>query len=397
MLATNTMLFTLALIVYQQTQSNAAVSALFLAYGMPAVLFGVVAGVIVDHFDKRLILILCDASRSVLAISLFFLTGNPFIVFAIVLVNAVINQFYIPSEAPTIPRLVPEEDLVSANSLFSFTYYSSLAIGFIAAGPMLRYAGMTVTYASITSLFMLAALFVSRIPKQPGTHTFSMVLQKDVFRIAQRVLSDTREGISYVRSRRLLFDALLLLTGTQVIIMILGTLGPGFADRVLEIDVRDVSLVVTAPVVLGIVGGALWVGNYGYRLGNTFLITTGVLSAGVILMLISVLVRLSRLVGSTWFFQSGWELAITFGLFVLLGVANSFLDVPANSILQKEADAAVRSRVYGFLTAMVGGVGMLPVVIGAVAADVIGVGKVIFILGFLITIYGIFRIGYNRA
>ena len=224
-----------------------------------------------------------------------------------------------------------------------------------------------------------------------------MVLQKDVFRIAQRVLSDTREGISYVRSRRLLFDALLLLTGTQVIIMILGTLGPGFADRVLEIDVRDVSLVVTAPVVLGIVGGALWVGNYGYRLGNTFLITTGVLSAGVILMLISVLVRLSRLVGSTWFFQSGWELAITFGLFVLLGVANSFLDVPANSILQKEADAAVRSRVYGFLTAMVGGVGMLPVVIGAVAADVIGVGKVIFILGFLITIYGIFRIGYNRA
>src|SRR3989344_2593123 len=215
MLATNTMLFTLALIVYQQTQSNAAVSALFLAYGIPAVLFGVVAGVIVDHFDKRLILILCDASRSVLAISLFFLTGNPF-------------------------------------------------IGFIAAGPMLRYAGMTVTYASITSLFMLAALFVSRIPKQPGTHTFSMVLQKDVFRIAQRVLSDTREGISYVRSRRLLFDALLLLTGTQVIIMILGTLGPGFADRVLEIDVRDVSLVVTAPVVLGIVGGALWVGNYGY-------------------------------------------------------------------------------------------------------------------------------------
>src|SRR3989344_7001524 len=112
MLATNTMLFTLALIVYQQTQSNAAVSALFLAYGIPAVLFGVVAGVIVDHFDKRLILILCDASRSVLAISLFFLTGNPFIVFAIVLVNAVINQFYIPSEAPTIPRLVPEEDLV---------------------------------------------------------------------------------------------------------------------------------------------------------------------------------------------------------------------------------------------------------------------------------------------
>lgn len=397
MLATNMMLFTLALVVYQQTQSNAAVSVLFLAYGIPAVLIGVVAGVIVDHFDRRFVLFACDLGRAILAISLFFLSDNPFLVFGIVFVNAVITQFYVPAEAPLIPRLVPEYQLVTANSLFSFTYYSSLALGFIAAGPMLRYSGTTLTFASITALFGLAALFVSRIPATPGTQTISMVLRKDVFRVLARVLSDTSEGVRYVGSSRLLFDALLLLTGTQVIIVLLSTLGPGFADRVLGIDVRDVSLVVTAPVAIGIVGGALWVGSMGYKWGSSVLINTGVLSVGIILILLSVLVRLSRLFGSSWFFQSGLELSVAFCLFVLLGVANSFLDVPANSILQKEADSGVRSRVYGLLSASVGGIGMLPVVVGAILADVIGVGKVIFALGFLITIYAIFRIRYNRA
>lgn len=397
MLATNMMLFTLALVVYQQTQSNAAVSMLFLAYGIPAVFFGILAGVVVEHLDKRLILLFCDASRAILAVSLFFLSSNSFWVLGIVFVNAIINQFYVPSEAPSIPRLVPQAQLVTANSLFSFTYYSSLALGFIAAGPMLRYTGATATFTAIVVLFTLATYFVSRIPKQPGTLTLFMVLHKDIGRIVMRVLSDMREGFMYLTSSRVLFDAILLLTCTQVMIVILASLGPGFADRVLEIDVRDVSLVVTAPLVVGIVLGALWVGSAGYRLGGDKLIKTGVLSAGVILMLLSVLVRLSRIFGASWFFQSGLELTIAIILFLMLGVANSLLDVPANSILQKEAEGSMRSRIYGILVAAVGGIGMLPVVIGGILADVIGVGKVIFALGLLITSYAIVRIRYNKA
>jgi len=84
-------------------------------------------------------------------------------------------------------------------------------------------------------------------------------------------------------------------------------------------------------------------------------------------------------------------------LFFFLGVANSMLDVPANSALQKEASGAMRGRVYGLLTAAVGGVGMLPIVLTGVLADVIGPGKVIFALGGLITLYGLWRMRYNRA
>jgi MFS family permease len=169
----------------------------------------------------------------------------------------------------------------------------------------------------------------------------------------------------------------------------LGTLGPGFADRVLSIDIRDASLLIVGPAVLGILIGAVWVGNFGSGFNPRKLINIGVTGAGVILLLISVIVRMH-----------GFEplrLLLSVLLFFLLGFANSLLDVPANSLLQEEAKGSMRGRVYGMLTASVGGVGILPVVAGGILADVVGVGKVVFFLGLTILVYGIVRIKYNRG
>ena len=125
-LAVNTLLFVLALRLYQTTGTNTAVTGLFLAYGIPAVLFGMIAGTAVDHLDKRRVLMYCDILRAVLVFCLFFISGNIFLVYLVTLVNAVITQFYVPAEAPIIPHLVTGDRLVPANSLFSFTYYLSL-------------------------------------------------------------------------------------------------------------------------------------------------------------------------------------------------------------------------------------------------------------------------------
>ncbi|HLD24611.1 MAG TPA: MFS transporter, partial [Patescibacteria group bacterium] len=53
-LSSNILIFLLALLVYKQTGSNVAVSGLFLSYGLPSLLFGVIAGTIVDRLDRRI-------------------------------------------------------------------------------------------------------------------------------------------------------------------------------------------------------------------------------------------------------------------------------------------------------------------------------------------------------
>ena len=392
-LAVAMIMFVLALRIYELTKSSTAVAGLYLTFGIPAFIFGLIGGAIVDHFDKRTILMFCDLLRAVLAVGLLFLSHNVFIVYLMALVYAVVTQFYVPAEAPSIPRLVPQSQLVTANSLFSFTFYTSLALGGVLAGPVLLLLGPNLVFVLIGALFLTAFWNASHVPKESGKREIPTWQQMTAFGyVTTQIIKSMREGIAYVRRSAVLLDALLLLTGTQVILGLLGTLGPGFADKLLHIDVRTSSVIIIAPVVLGIIFGALWVGNAGFRYNPKRLIKVGIVGAGTMLILISLTVRMRFLLGRISISGNSIIIPLELVLFFLLGAANSLLDVPANSILQKEAKGDMRSRVYGVLTAAVGGIGIIPTVISGVLADTIGVGKVIFVLGIGVTGYGLYRI-----
>ncbi|MBI5448758.1 MFS transporter [Candidatus Gottesmanbacteria bacterium] len=397
-LAMNMMIFTLALVVYRATGSNTAVSGLFLAYGVPALIFGMIAGTVVDRLDRRMVLILCDFLRAVLVLFLFFFLKNMPLVYFLVCINAIINQFYIPAEAPTIPKLVPRDQLVRANSLFSFTYYSSMAIGFILAGPFLKLLGAQNTVLFLAGLFLVASLMVRNIPRQgEGFSSLLKIRGYNLWTLVGKMWQEVTNGLDYIFSVPMLSDAIVLLTGTQIIIAVLGSLAPGFADRVLEIDLRDASVVIVGPAVIGIILGALWVGSQGYRIGQIRLIKIGIVSVGVLLLLIAATVPLTQIPWWSWLYSKHIIVPVEVTLFFLLGVANSFLDVPANSTLQEKATGSMRGRVYGMLTTAVGGVGMIPVVLGGVLADTFGVAKVIFFLGVVVLCYGVWRVRYNKT
>lgn len=391
--AVNMLLFVLGLRVYETTGSNTAVSILFLAYGIPAVAFAMIAGVVVDHLDKRSVLTISNILRGILAASLFLFPDDIIAIYVLAFLNAMVTQFYVPAEAPLIPRLVPNAFLVSANSLFTFTYFSSMAVGFILAGPLLRMFGPHLSFGVIAALFGVAAIGSFRVPvQQEKTKELSRLLRYTPFSLIARIFRELADGFRAVSKSRSLADALMLLCSTQVIIAILGTLGPGFADKVLEIDIHDASVVILAPAVLGIILGSLWVGTYGLRYNTKRMISTGVFSAGVFLILISLLLRVDTTPALHWLFNQSVIIPLAFLLFFLLGVSNSFLDVPANSTLQREADGDMRGRIYGILTAAVGGIGVLPVVAGGILADVLGVGRVLFLLGIVILVYGVVRL-----
>jgi len=395
--AANITLFLLGLIVYRNTGSNAAVSGLFMAFGIPSVVFGLLAGTAVDYIDKRVIILYSCIIRAVLVLGLLISSQYIGIVYVLLFLNAIVTQFFVPAEATMIPKLVPISQLVSANSLFSFAYYGSVAIGFIAAGPMLRIMGPHGSLIFLAALYLVSWWISLQLPTATGDTKLWKRIQSLSFRnVFWKVVHSLAEGIRYVRHSPVLFDAVFLLTGTQIIIAMLSTLGPGFADRILGIDVTDASLYIIGPVIVGILLGGVWVGNRGYIYKPARLMNLGILGAGVVLGIISVTVYLKRYVFFDFLFADGVIIPIIILLFFFLGVFNSLLDVPANSVLQKEAEGAMRGRVYGILGAFVGGVGILPVMIGGIFADFVGVGKVIMALSILIIGYGIFRIQYNK-
>jgi hypothetical protein len=267
-----------------------------------------------------------------------------------------------------------------------------MAVGFIIAGPMLRFFGPYVSLAVLALFFLISSLTAMKLPSsRRGELFFKKLVLLDVRSVLTKIIGRLKDGLSYVRHAPVLFDSVLLLTGTQIIMVMLSTLGPGFADKVMGIDVTDASYFIIGPAVVGMLVGVFWVGSQGFRYKTQTLIQRGILGAGLVLVIISVTIYLKRFAGFGWLFTDTIIIPLELFLFFLLGAFNSLLDVPANSTLQKEAVGEMRGRVYGVLTAFVGGVGILPVMIGGILADTVGVGKVILFLGVFIVIYGMLR------
>ena len=87
--AANITLFLLGLIVYRNTGSNAAVSGLFMAYGIPSILFGLLAGTAVDYIDKRMIILYSCIIRAVLVLGLLLSSHFVAFVYVLLFLNAV--------------------------------------------------------------------------------------------------------------------------------------------------------------------------------------------------------------------------------------------------------------------------------------------------------------------
>ncbi len=391
-LAINMMLFLFAIKIYETTKSNTFVSLLFLCYGVPSVIVGMVAGALVDHLDKRNVLVVSNLSRALLVTGLVVTAHSLIAVYAIAFVHAVITQFYVPSEAPLIPKIVPKAFVVSANSLFSMTYYSSMAVGFVAAGPLLRLLGPVGSLLCIAGLFFAATRIVLRVQvKGESGKSIHVLLQHNVVYLATRVFAAITEALTTIAKTRQLVEAIFLLSATQVVLSLLGSLGPGFADTLLNIDVRDASVVVLGPVIAGILIGALWVGANSNRYSKQMLIRFGILGAGTCLLCTALVVGTPFSASANRVLTAKGVIALSFALFFAFGFFASLVDVPANSILQTESFQNMRGRVYGILTTTVGGFGMFPVVAGGILADAVGIGRVILFVGLAIMGYGVVK------
>ncbi|KKS41405.1 MAG: Major facilitator superfamily [Candidatus Gottesmanbacteria bacterium GW2011_GWB1_43_11] len=394
-IAFNMLTFVLAVLIYSQTRSNTAVSILYLTVGIPAAVFGIVSGVYVDLFNKRQTLIATTVIRAILLLGLFFLRSNLFIVYATIAAVSVVSQFFVPAEASLIPQFIDSKLLLSANSLFTLTFYSAIIGGFALGGPLLAYLGEANILILLTLLFLLSTGFLVFVPSTPTP----IVVDKPKIKLA-KAWQDLLAGLKFVRDVVPVGRAILLLTLAQAVIAIFITLGPGFVDRILRLELTDASLIILGPAALGMIVGALVVGSWGSKFRKRRLINFGLYVSGGLLIFLAVMVRLSRY--NTFetvvenIFRTSLEtglLPISIGSFFLLGFANSLIDVSCNTVLQQQTTDEVRGKVYGILQSLIAGVAILPVVVSGLLADLFGVGKIIFLLGVFLLMFSFYTSG----
>lgn len=381
-IALNMLIFVLAIKVYQETRSNTAVSLMLLSFGIPSIIFGIIAGGLVDFFDKRKVLLFCNAVRTALLLAFFLFQSNLVALYVLIIITSILTQFFIPSEAPSIPQLVDPSEILTANSLFAISFYLSTITGFVISGPMIKIVGHTNVYLIMVVLMSLATYFVFRLPPiaQKKGH---IDLGTDLSFIGKII----EDGLLFIKSNERIEQSLILMTFSQALIATLAVLAPGFADRVLHIVLTDASFLVMGPAALGLIFGAILVGGYGNKFLKGSIILVGITIAGFTLLFLSFIPIVS---------QFGNSLYLALILLFLLGVSNSFISVPANTILQQDSKSDMRGRVYGVLTSATGGVSLLPVLFSGVLADAVGVDHTLSVIGCVILIVSIYHFLQKR-
>src|SRR3989344_1875686 len=129
--AMNLLNFILLIVVFQLSGSNIAVAGVVLSFTLPSILFGIIAGVYVDKWNKKRVLVYTNVLRALAAFPLIFISSELFVVYTLSFLVSLITQFFIPAETPIIPLLVPKKLLISANALFSMGIFGSIIIAYV--------------------------------------------------------------------------------------------------------------------------------------------------------------------------------------------------------------------------------------------------------------------------
>ncbi len=124
-----------SILIYRITGSALSVGLMLMASAAPSLLVGLIAGVFVDRYDRRRIMVIADLLRAGLVFLIPFLVPyNILWLYIINMLSSAVGQFFDPAYESVLPEAAEEDELAAANSLMAISSFGSTAIGFAASG-----------------------------------------------------------------------------------------------------------------------------------------------------------------------------------------------------------------------------------------------------------------------
>lgn len=208
-----------------------AVAAVMAARMLPAILFGPVAGAIVDRFDRKALMIGSDVARGTLYVLLPFL-GPLWAIYVVSFVIECFSLLWTPARDASLPNLVPRRQLANATSLGLVTTYGTLPLGGIVFAFLVEVSDLVPWLADNptapalwlkSATAIVAALLVARIAiPSPSPTTLSR------FEISH-VGRDIVDGVRFLREDSLASAMTLGIVSAFSAVGAVLALGPIFA------------------------------------------------------------------------------------------------------------------------------------------------------------------------
>ncbi len=179
-------------LLFELTGSATSVALMMVLQILPVAIVGPAAGVVVDRFDRRRIMIAADVVRGTAVLGLLFVTSADRVWLAYLVTALMVSAtgFFEPSRSATVPTIVGRERLVAANAISTGTWSAMLAIGASLGGLVAATLGRDAAFIINALSFFLSAAFLwqLRVPARP------------VEGRAAAGLAGIKDGLAYMRA-----------------------------------------------------------------------------------------------------------------------------------------------------------------------------------------------------
>ncbi len=319
--------------VYAVTGSALATSGWLIAHILPGVLFGSMAGVFVDRWDRRKTMIAISLLQA-LTIPLLLLVESRewiWIVYLVGFLESTLSQFFSPAESALLPKLVGEEHLVSANSLNTLNDNLARILGSALGGLLLGAFGLNSVIIADTVSYLVAAMLITLIVAPEAARA---VADSETMSNARDALADFWQewiaGLKLVARDRNLSSIFIVIGVALFADAIISALLVVWVQGDVGLNATEFGWMLTARGIGGLIGGLL-VATFGPNFSNRQLTIWGLVGTGVLI-----------LVMVNW--PSLPLLIVGIGVVALPGMA--WL-IAAQTTLQRSSADEFRGRVFG--------------------------------------------------
>lgn len=312
----------LAWLVIELSGSALAVGALAFCRFVPFLLLGLVAGVIVDRFDTRVLLLATQGAAMAVSIALAAVTLTGIatlpVVYALAALGGLVLVFDAPGRQTLTFQMVGQSELQNAVALNSGLFNASRVVGPALAGLVIAAVGTGMCFV-VNAVSFLSVLVSLRLMRED--ELFPVEKSRET-----RVVAGIREGLSWAWRSQLARVVLVVVTVVSTVGFNFHVLVPLLASQTLDVG-PEVFGILSAGFGLGALVGALATASL--REASSRVFVGGAIGFSLVMLALT-------LVHS-----------VEVALFLLFGLGLSFalFTASANALLQLASPAHLRGRV----------------------------------------------------
>ncbi|HEY8180531.1 MAG TPA: MFS transporter, partial [Candidatus Limnocylindria bacterium] len=344
--------------IYRRTGSTLATGAMVLAFLIPSILLGSVAGVFVDRWDRQRLMVVIDLVLAVVLLPLLAIDAlGIWIAYVVLFVASSLDLLFTPAEGALLPNLLenPEDDLVTANALNGMNNHLARLIGPAIGGIIVATGGLVAVTVIDAVSFLVAAALIASIRTTHARAQRHDSLEHEAVTAWRRLLGEWRDGLRTVVHHPVLRALLAFFLITRIGEGLTATLFVPWTTDALHSDATGYGLLLSTQAIGGL-AGAIVIGRLGSRMDPLRLVILGSLAFG--------LIDLGLFTYPAIYPYIGPALVVM----VVVGVPGAAMMAGIATLEQTLASDSHRGRVIGAL----GAVGAAGSLVGAIAAGFLG-------------------------